>query len=137
MAQSHGSSLWREAAGSGAVPSATHMVFQAIGGKWQLVAATTPQARLLDLRGAGKFELVDVRTEYVLAASGAKVTPTAGGAETAVMTKPASKYVAAAVGAGTKVAQFFLDAVRGKLRLVPVTAPEALLVQVSGKVRCY
>jgi hypothetical protein len=136
MAQSHGSNLWRESAGSGATPSASHVVFQLVGAKWAPVVATDAQARLLDVAGTGKYTLIDVRSEYALTQNGLELYPTAGGTAAAVMAKPGAKYLAAAIGA-VQAAVFYANACTRKLLLVPVNAAELLLVQVSGKIRAY
>lgn len=136
MSQAHGSSLWRESAGSGAVPTATQMVFRLVGGKWTPVVSNDAQARLLDVSGTGKYTLIDVRDEYALAQTGLHLVPTAGGTPAAVIAKPGTKYIAAVTSA-VQAARFYANACTRKLLLVPVAAAELLLVQVGSKIRAY
>jgi hypothetical protein len=138
VSQSHGSSLWQEPAGSGGAPTPIAAYFVKSGAKWIVATAGALQGRLLDVNGVGKYVLIDVSAEYVLATvSGSKVAPTAGGTAAAIMASTGAKYYAAALGAATQTARFFKDATRGKLRLVPTTAVETLLVLVRGKARAY
>lgn len=138
MSQSHGTAIWQEPAGSGAVPTVAPIYFVKSGSKWVLSTSGTQQGRLLDVTGAGKAVLIDVSAEYQLVDTGSGVVaPNTVGAAAAVMTKVGSKYVAAAIAGSVQAARFFLDAVHGNLRLVPLDAPETLLVLVRGKARAY
>jgi hypothetical protein len=138
VSQSHGSSLWQEPAGSGGAPTPVAAYFVKSGAKWIVATAGAVQGRLLDVNGVGKFALIDVAAEYrLVTVSGSKVGPNTVGAAAAVMIKTGAKYSAAVIAGATQAAQFFADACRGKLRLVPLTARETLLVLVRSKAVSY
>jgi hypothetical protein len=138
VSQSHGSSLWQEPAGSGGAPTPLAAYFVKSGSKWIVATTGAIQGRLLDVNAVGKFVLIDVSAEYKLVTvSGAKVGPNMVGTAAAVMVKTGVKYSAAAIAGATQAAQFFADACRGKLRLVPLTTRETLLVLVRSKVLSY
>ena len=119
-------------------PPASRVVFRFVAGKWVLDTATDADGRLLDIDGTGKYVLIDVRDEYKLVdIGGGKIAPRTVGDAMAVMAKVGAKYICVALGAGVQAAQFFLDTIRGTLRIVPVDAPEVFLVQLGARVRSY
>lgn len=130
MAQSHGSSLWREPAGSGAVPSVTHMVLRDDGSsEWDAIAGTDAQVKLLDV-GNGEYLTVEVDAPWVITDNGTEYFPASSGTAAAVLADDGGNLVVAAVGAAV-AGQLYLDAGNGDVAPARLDADERQLVQVG------
>jgi hypothetical protein len=139
MAQSHGSNLWREPAGSGAVPTATHIVLRKdTDGAWIHAAATDAQGIACD-PGDGSATIFDLTGEYFAINDGAGgfTLSHVGPAAAVLVDDGAGGFVLTPIGPGVVPAGRFLPDSSGNVYPIRLDALELQFVSVGGVVRTY
>lgn len=135
--QTHGNSLWQEAAGSGGAPSVMPMVLRNGSGDWELIAASDAQGAALD-PGDGSRTIFDTSAEWVFISDGAGgfQLASSGTAAAVLADDGAGGLVLTPIGSGVKAGRALPDS-RGDITNVRNDAAELHFVSVGGNIMSY
>jgi hypothetical protein len=138
MSQSHGATIWREPAGSGAVPSAVRVYFVPDGAGGVTISTTGPERyAAYDVAQDGNYTLLDLTPVYLVSDGAGGYQPSLSGPAIALLVDDGASGVTVSTNLSlTPIADLFYDT-GGDLWLVRRTCPRLEAVQVGSNVYTY